>query len=397
MTLQAPYYADGSVVIHHGDALDVMAEMDPENVQCCVTSPPYWGLRRYADEQERAWADGVTCAYGQEPTVALYVAHTVEVLRAIRRVLRNDGLTWWVVGDAYSNTGHHGEHSGGKSSACAAGAYPRERKAGGIAHKNLCLIPQRVAIAAQDDGWWVRSIIIWAKTNPMPESVRDRCTTAHEYILMLAQSERYYYDAEAVREPNHPDGRHITKVVAKQFSIQHRNGERWPNPAGRNLRSVWNIATKPYSGAHFATFPPELPRRCIMAATSEAGNCEKCGEPWSRVLEPYQTAHDGRTTAKGDDQSNYKRLALVRQHLREHGMENAPGAITLGWKPSCQCGAPALPALVLDPFAGSGTTGAVAKSLGRRAILIDRSEEYCGMAARRVQAVSMPMRMEAVS
>jgi len=272
----------------------------------------------------------------------MYVAHSIEFLRAIRRVLRKDGVCFWSIGDSYAGSGGANENKdrggvidnpnrlfdfGRQGKTSTVSRVDRGRATGfhGLKPKDLCLIPFRVALAAQADGWWVRSVIIWSKNNPMPESCKDRPTDSHEYILMLTKSAKYYWDIEAVRENG------ITGDVRRPYtskgawdidgrpkSQQHGGEPREHFVPGRNIRSVWTMNTQPFPEAHFAVFPEELPRRCILAASKQ-----------------------------GD--------------------------------------------IVLDPFSGAGTTGMVAKQLGRRAILIDTSEDYCRMAQRRIEEVAIPM------
>lgn len=241
--------------------------------------------------------------------------------------------------------------------------------------KDLCMIPNRLAIALQDDGWWVRSEIIWAKPNPMPESVTDRPATAHEKVWLLSKSARYFYDAEAVRTED--------KGLDHPRNVRHRpepsggvlpphNGIRAPegrNGAGANLRNVWTIPTKGFSGAHFATFPPALVEPCIKAGTSEKGCCAACGAPWVRDLE--------RNKAESDRLARGKALTSPRQDGNAWNENNGRGfmpveTIDRGWSLSCKCSAPGtVPCTVLDPFIGSGTTALVADRLGRDCIGID--------------------------
>src|SRR5215469_784331 len=365
-----------------------------ESVQCIVTSPPYWGLRKYAGEQDLVWGDAAcvhewqsesrvgdrreggcslqwksgtgaattfaksgkmrvttdTCsecgawrgAFGLEPTIEMYIAHSLEILRECKRVLRKDGVLFWNMGDSYASTG--GAHDGRNDNQRGVGDHGNRSAPNGLKPKDLCLIPERIAIAAQQDGWWVRSRILWCKPNPMPESVRDRPTDAAEHIWMFTKSERYYWDAEAVKEPcvdpdrPNPDGGSATIGGIPRTPI----GEPRLSSGTRNLRNVWTFPTQPYSGAHFATFPEELPRRCILATTSAHGACAKCGAPWERI-----------TSTTGGNIGAHE---------------------TIGWKPTCKCSTEEVrPCVVLDPFAGSGTTGRVATALRRQPILVDLS------------------------
>jgi DNA modification methylase len=303
-------------MILHGGALEMLRTLPAESVQCCVTSPPYWGLRDY----------GVDGQIGLERTPEEYVARLVEVFGEVRRVLRDDGTLWLNLGDSYAAGGMGA--GGGKQltnrGTSAGGHMDKPRRAPlGLKPKDLVGIPWMVAFALRSDGWYLRSDIIWAKPNPMPESVTDRPTKSHEYIFLLSKSERYYFDADAVREP-----------IARQWDASKPNGstgrDGWgeghvlgraddphcgmsrtmPNPLGRNIRTVWTIATQTYSEAHFATFPEALVERCI-AAGSRSGDT------------------------------------------------------------------------VLDPFIGSGTVGEVAERMGRKWIGIELSPEYIRLAEKR--------------
>jgi len=302
-----------------GDALEQLQSLESKSVQCCVTSPPYWGLRDY----------GATSQLGLEPTPEAYVVNMVAMFREVGRVLRDDGTLWLNLGDSYAGSGTYQNSRPGNpinnsraSNRNGCGSVP------GLKPKDLCGIPWRLAFALQADGWYLRSDIIWHKPNPMPESVTDRPTKSHEYIFLLTKSSRYFWDAEAIREP-------LSEVSLQQIEYFKKNGARNEQSdkvfdvsrrdsggalntkgcgsrgsamdlAGRNKRSVWTIPTQPYADAHFATFPEELPKLCILAGS------------------------------KLDD-------------------------------------------TVLDPFAGSGTTGKVAIELGRRAILIELNPDYCEM------------------
>lgn len=421
-----------------------MSELKDNSIQCVVTSPPYWGLRKYAGEQDLIWGGDKECrhewgeqiiskpndsnrgtmewstggnpaakvegqkvdqgqyckvcgawrgGYGLEPTPELYVQHSVEILREIKRVLRPDGVCFWNCGDSYFSQPGNGR-GGGEKLDGGIPHYSSSRREGNLKPKDLCLIPFRVAIAAQSDGWWVRSDIIWLKNNPMPESVRDRPTESHEHILMLTKSATYYWDQEAVREPSLTDtetktrggfgsfdGKNNTQELAHAADLGHA----WQYQSTRNLRSVWTFPTQSYGGAHFATFPKKLPETCILASTSEAGCCSKCGKPWARIVSKPEAPHDGKTDAKEvDPQSNTRRISLLRQAARERGEEYHSEVKTLGFKPSCTCNASAVPCTVLDPFAGSGCTLEVATKLGRRSIGYEISSEYIPLIVERV-------------
>jgi hypothetical protein len=265
----------------------------------------------------------------------------------------------------------------------------------GLKPKDLVGIPWRVAFALQADGWYLRSDIIWAKPNPMPESVTDRPTKSHEYLFLLSKSATYHYDADAVREP------HTSKDDFEQrWGGKVRHHTERPNngatdakgggiyamgfhEAGRNRRSVWTIATKPYPGAHFATFPEALVEPCILAGSSAAGACATCGSPWERVVEkgaPMDLSgvqHRG----VGDDPTATLRNDVGGVVDRSNGQEwarwkAAHPDVTLGFRPTCAHAGDPVPCVVLDPFAGTGTVGVVAQRLSRRALLIDLNPDY---------------------
>jgi DNA modification methylase len=321
-----PSGARDLIRILRGDCRDVLKTLPDESVHCVVTSPPYFGLRDY----------GVEGQIGIEPTPDEFVAAMVEVFREVRRVLRKDGTCWLNLGDSYANTGNanptmHNSTLGKKpgEKGCHM-PQPVKIIPPGLKPKDLIGIPWRVAFALQADGWYLRQDLIWAKPNPMPESVRDRCTKAHEYLFLLAKSERYYFDAEAIAEDAAPPGptnprasyggrmpSELRGEAGKQPSKIVRGGRDYfltevADPTKRNKRSVWTVATQPFKEAHFATFPPDLIEPCIKAG------CPKDGT-------------------------------------------------------------------VLDPFGGAGTTGLVADRLGRQAILIELNPEYADMATRRIQ------------
>lgn len=347
-------------------------------------------------------------AYGLEPTVEMYVAHSLEILRELRRVLRKDGVLFWNLGDSYAATrGYGGDNKPSDLQSTNRGSLrakdiflPNRHPQAGLKHKDLVLMPARIALAAQADGWWVRSVIIWAKPNPMPESVTDRPTDSYEHILMLTKSARYFWDADAVREPvsggthsrgngdggpkareRAEEGNHVGWAESTRGVIGYKPGhderdgkERFCSgtggyvPAGgRNMRNLWEFATQPYAGAHFATFPEELPRRCILAATSARGCCAQCGAPWERITE-RQPIDEERIPAGWHQSGSGRRMLLNLRKARENGYTDSFGECrTIGWTPTCQCRGQhgkTVPCVVLDPFGGSGTTGRVAIELG---------------------------------
>jgi len=471
-----------------GHIIDELRKIPDESVQMVVTSPPYWGLRIYSGEQEIIWGGDEKCkhewteaggglhhenrnfhsgtqdevkgqgplvnvredarsksglcqkcgawrgAFGLEPEISLYVEHTVQILREIRRVLRKDGVVFWNIGDSYATRlegdgwGDYEWNTGGAVAPekGTVSKHKRERTSG-LKPKDLCLIPFRVALAVQADGWWCRSDIVWVKPNPMPESCTDRPTKSHEYIFLFTKSKDYYWDQEAVREsstcadPASPNYRARGKSDSREKHGGVEGGvkpafgnEGFYQPTSRNIRSVWTIATQPYAEAHFATFPEELPERCIKAGSSERGNCPDCGAPWVRAIKRKKTPRTERT-----DNPNIGGLMRCPAEIDQ--------VTTMGWRPTCshyprtnewveyidfedtknptaeelsenerrakvqaellEFWKPlkTIPALILDPFAGSGTTLWVARRLGRHAIGIDISNQYKELGTKRAK------------
>ena len=261
--------------LHLGDCRASMRKMAPRSVQTCVTSPPYFGLRDYGHPGQ----------IGLEQTPDAYVAAMVEVFRCVRDVLADDGTLWLNIGDSYAGVGGRSEQSGQMAGRAHGKAARSARFAGGDAkHKDLIGIPWLLAFALRADGWYLRQDIIWHKPNPMPESVRDRCTKAHEYLFLLSKSDRYYFDSEAMKEPavsSAPSGRPYLdqtegNVLGRAKTPQSGLKDREPSET-RNRRSVWTVATRPYKGAHFATYPPALIEPCILAGS----------RPGDIVLDPF--------------------------------------------------------------------------------------------------------------
>lgn len=270
---------DGVIRILKGDCREVLKTLPDESVHCVVTSPPYWGLRDY----------GVDGQLGLEASPQAFVDAMRGVFAEVHRVLRDDGTLWLNLGDSYAGSGKGGNPEGSPWAGFV-GNKDREKSAqaskpivpAGLKPKDLVGIPWRVAFALQADGWYLRQDIIWAKPNPMPESVRDRCTKSHEYLFLLAKSERYWFDAEAIAEDfssapgplrdkrNEGYGAAFLTTLGEGLRSGYENGK-------RNKRSVWTVTTQPFADAHFATFPPALIEPCILAGCPEGGT----------VLDPF--------------------------------------------------------------------------------------------------------------
>ena len=364
--------------------------------QMCVTSPPYFGLRDY----------GHAGQIGLEQTPEEYIAAMVEVFRCVRDVLVDDGTLWVNIGDSYANDAKWGGASGAKNYTSATGGYSRSKKTTGMKPKDLCMMPWRVAMALQADGWWIRSVIVWAKKSPMPESCTDRPTSSWEPIFLMAKSSTYFYDAEAVKEPlswpndRRPpvgtlDGNERPSAGGRMppiGGIKHAGSNGNPTysgdqpewPSGRNQRNVWHLGPEPYKEAHFATFPTEIPRRAIKAGTSENGCCPACGAPWTRIIDKTKITRERpndftkRDGAEGTGNSCANSVAGV-------------SVKTIGWEPGCACDAgEPVPCLVLDPFLGSGTTVAVARELGRHGVGCELNPEYAKLARERIGKAERP-------
>jgi DNA modification methylase len=383
-----------------------------------------------------------------EDTPDRWVARLVEVFREVRRVLRDDGTLWVEIGDSYASGGQHNGWDGNNRNPDGTPRTSRYvgqpmLRAPGIKPKDLLGQPWLLAFALRADGWYLRSEIIWHRPNPMPESVTDRPTKAHSTVFLLSKKPRYYYDAEAIREawtsgrddmrtkgvrtglaylqqgdgaylnheptldpalppepPRGPDGRRVTHVEGGDNSEQHRSGERWP-ASGANARSVWTIPTEPTPFKHFATWPQKLCQRMILAGTSERGVCPECGAPWVREVE-VEYEHLATRSATAQNLQDLNRVPGDRGGIGAQPVTLNKHVTTLGWRPSCTCVTAKavrdvtgtsqfqpIPATVLDPFAGSGTSLLVARKLGRRSIGIELSLPYCKLAADRLAQQSL--------
>jgi DNA modification methylase len=393
----------------HASAHDI--PLPDASVQCIVTSPPYWGLRKYEGDQYVEWPEvtyrlnewtpeitipDMTSPLGLEADPISYIGHMILCLREWRRVLRADGTLWLNIADSYNNYRPGYEAQSKQTLAKHNGAVIDVSGKRGIKQllkeKDLCGIPWLLAMAARADGWWLRSDTVWAKPNPMPESVTDRPTRAHEYIFLLTPSARYYYDADAVREahaePWRGHGEADSLGISKRLqesdgltrpfsSVEDRNTRNY-NPLGRNLRSVWTFATQPTPYAHFATFPERLPETCIKAGTSARGCCPTCGAPWERVVEKGEKVADSAEYKPRGKKAfdNYVHTGMVSPNDDQPTPNHHYEYTTTGWQPTCEHDAEPVPCVVLDPYHGSGTTGVVALRLGRAYVGVDISAEY---------------------
>lgn len=387
--------------IRVGDALDRLRDIPDESIHCCVTSPPYWGLRDY----------GVEGQLGLEPTPQEYVRNLCNILEQVKRVLRPDGTLWLNIGDTYAsdkagtkppeNSWEADDVSDRKNRRIQAGNTANRNASNiGLKGKDLVGIPWRVAFAMQDRGWWLRQDNIWYKPNPMPESVTDRTTRSHEYVFQFAKSKYYYYDHEAIKEQ--ASGRDPGNVSHKHS----RDGEgkvlgRKTNPnAGlvgmgavskRNKRSVWEVTSKPFPEAHFAVYPEELIVPCVLAGTSEKGACVDCGAPKRRIVEKERSFESG--SGKAGNIPEGKHGAGHQGGGETLDVRRGPvvKSQTAGWEPTCDCEAEFEPCIVVDPFCGAGTTGVVCTKLGRRFIGIELNDEYAEMARGRINDTNLSL------
>ena len=372
-----------------GDALAMLRSLPDGIVQTCVTSPPYFGLRDY----------GVPGQIGLEESPDEYIQKLVEVFREVRRVLRKDGTLWLNCGDSYAGSGKGGQSEEKRSENWQPTYINKGLTPRGYKPKDLLMIPAQLALALRADGWYLRSDIIWHKPNCMPESVEDRPTTAHEHIFLLAKSERYYYDADAIRETAVDDeATFYAKLIKKDHKQVREFGTNSYartkvglknatfNPAGRNKRSVWTVPTYSFPESHFATFPPKLIEPCILAGTSPRA-CEHCGAPWERVTERIQFGKVESNT-KYSNKEQAGPLAHSRQAYRAMGLEGPPPPKTIGWQPTCTCANTGSgKCVVLDPFMGAGTVALVSIAHGRQYLGIELNPDYVKLIEKRIAYV----------
>lgn len=342
-----------------GDARDVLTGLPAASAHACVTSPPYYGLRDYGHDSQ----------IGLEATPEDYVAQLVSVFAEVRRVLRDDGTLWLNLGDSYAPSG-----------AIPPGATYKP--------KDLIGIPWLVAFALRADGWYLRQEIIWHKRSVMPESVRDRCTRAHEQVFMFSKRARYFYDAEALREPDvsgHGSGNGFKRPGRRSYAGKDGSPRGqdtpWEPGGGRNRRSVWTLAPTPFPDAHFAVMPAALAADMVRASTPEKA-CAACGAPWERVVERSRVLDGERAVhgawARSDDPIRMPANGIGHWRTTTHVKD-------LGLAPACACDSATTAGVVLDPFAGAGTTGLAAIRHRRAFVGIELNPEYASMARRRIE------------
>ena len=403
----------GQVMLVQGDARQI--PLKDQSVHCIITSPPFWGLRDYGVAGQlglEAIHDCLAWARGNPPCSLCFVCNLRTVFLAAWRVLREDGTLWLNLSDTYARNPQKGDNSGwGKHAEWCKDPLPLHNRPlpSGIRAKNLLGMPWRVALALQQDGWVLRSDIIWHSPNKMPESTKDRPTRAYEHIFLFAKQAQYYFDAQAIAEPmttgnngssftsaydtatkrglglgprksdavgiNGRNAQVVNSEAQRRDEICSFSNNPALRPGGtRNARDVWTFPSAGFAGEHYAAFPPELARRCILAGTSEAGCCSACGKAWVRVVE-RQRLLDGHIPVTGafsrpDEPFRPPQNGIGHSRYSTQTTEH-------GWAPACACnaGEPA-PNVVFDPFTGSSTTLLVARALGRHAIGCDLSWTY---------------------
>jgi DNA modification methylase len=339
-------------VVHTGDVYDVLPELPESSVHMCMTSPPYFGLRDYGEEDQ----------IGLEESLDDYIENLVRVGDELRRVLRPDGSWWLNLGDSYAGD------------------------------KNKMLVPHRVAIALQDTGWTVRNDVTWVKPNPMPSSVKDRLNTTTEQVFHLTPEPDYWYDLDAIREPHaersieRMDEGPVNADTEGRGTNDDLNPDQLCDPAGKNPGDVFEVTTKPFADAHFAVYPPELVEKPLKA-TCPPTVCAACGSPYEREVERETIEDAGRSDDSQYVESGTREEKDAHRQLGgnyQKELENRDVEMK-GWQQTCDCDTDATePGIALDPFAGAGTTLLKAKELQRRFVGIELNAEYADMARERI-------------
>ena len=388
--------------IYLGDCLETMRQWPDEFIDCVVTSPPYWQLRDYGSEKQ----------FGLEDSFEDYINQQVVVFDEVKRILRQGGTLWLNMGDSYRGGGCGG---GGPLQITNKGTkLGKKIPPPGVSPKNLIGQPWKLAFALQESGWILRMDNIWSKPNPMPESTKDRCTRSHEYVFHFAKSERYFYDAEAIKVPvsGNPDSKDFvdrkspsgwdTVAVRRdkkrgRYDKQKRAYEtkKIEPSLTKNCRSVWNMPTQPFPAAHFATFPEWLVERCLRAGVSEGGYCGYCALAYVRILEESEVSIEYKRKCGSDESGKYRGEAKKNYKA---GRAETPGEVksrilsgmkkreTVGWAKPCSCFAGGKDiGTVFDPYSGSGTVAVVGKKLGLNFLGCELNPEYIAIANKRLQ------------
>jgi DNA modification methylase len=377
--------------IREGDALARLREMPHGSVRTIVTSPPYWGLRDY----------GVAGQLGLEKTPGEFIANMVEVFRAARDVLADDGTLWLNMGDTYASTGGGGAAPGataqvGNTRAGAVGDRAPRTPPTGLKPKDLCMMPARLAIALQDDGWYLRQDIIWNKPNPMPESVTDRCTKAHEYLFLLSKRERYYFNADAIREP-------IAEDTMARYERGRSDDHKWADggPGGQTIARSFDHMKKPVAGwandggSHSAIDHAQerdgRDGKLLTPPTRRSGNKERKPASVRGVPEGSGKNQAGSVPWEGSTRNKRSVWTIPTEAYAEARFATFPRALV---RPCILAGSE-VGDTVLDPFGGSGTTVEVALAFGRRGVMIELNPKYAELARRRLSGVTLGLALEA--
>jgi DNA modification methylase len=448
------FYQEPNLILYRGHALSVLRELPDESVDCCMTSPPYWGLRTYKTEPivwcnghcEHEWGNliphpmhksgdhsinstldddtgkqqdivrhegnqGNFCLkchawkgeLGLEPTIELYISHLIQIFDEVKRVLKRTGTCWVNIVDSYSGSGQgkNGDGTIGKLSEkqrTNKGTVEDEFRHGiggvvGIPAKSLCLIPERFALAMVTQNWICRNDIIWYKANPMPESVKDRFTGTYEHVYFFVKSKKYWFEQQFEPSIIPYDINHVN--IKRDWSDQKtgnpiQNTNPQALPQGRNKRDVWEINTQPYPEAHFATYPEKLCEIPILSGCPSM-ICTKCGKAREKIYETEGLPRN-RKDCKQYNIGNQSGMSNLSGPKLEAWREEHP-LIDKGYS-NCGCGAKFEPGTVLDPFTGSGTTLAVAKRLNRKSIGIELNLDYCRLAVDRISKIALPMELK---
>ena len=392
-----------------GHVLDVLKQIPDESIDCIVTSPPYWGLRDYGEETKTEWPDGWYGQLGLEPTLEIYIEHMLQTTAELKRVLKKTGVLFLNWGDCYggSNCGRNDyrqNFSLSKPEQYSSKPAPQCK----IPAKCMALQNYRAIIRMIDEqGWILRNIIIWHKPNHMPSSVKDRFANAYEPVFFFSKSKKYWFDLDAVRVPHKPEsierakkGWHGNLCKGHAMSgIKDKDIMGTCHPLGKNPGDVWTIPTQPFPEAHFATFPTRLVEPMIKAGCPQ-WICKKCGKARKRITEPtkeYKEQYLKKNYITRQDEERAKReegkigsASRVETYFSKKAKATTAQYVTIGWT-DCGCNAGWKPGIVLDPFMGSGTTGLVAKKLGRDFIGIELNPEYVKMAEKRINSIPKPL------